>query len=315
VTPVEPMEGGVLRVTLPMPSKPGHVHAYLLPGGEGWTVVDTGLGLPDARERWKAVLDGVDGPVARIFVTHFHPDHVGAAQDVAELTSAPVHQGALDYEQCERTWRSSVRQDITWAWLRANGVPEAEKDEMRSFGRMYREMTRYAPDPVLVEPGDQLGGWELVAAPGHADGQLMLLKDGILVAGDHLLPRISPAIGLWPDSSPDPLGDYLGALAELGEHAPRVALPGHGDPIDDPLGRAAELIEHHRERLETLAAALDDEPRTPYELSFSLFDPDLSPAGRRFAVTETASHLERLVHEGRAERNEADDGLIAYSDA
>jgi glyoxylase-like metal-dependent hydrolase (beta-lactamase superfamily II) len=308
---VETFEGGVVRVTLPMPSKPGHVHSYLLPGGEGWTIVDTGLGLPDARERWIAILDELDAPVARIFVTHFHPDHVGAAADLAELTGAPVYQGALDYEQCERTWSSSARQDVTWAWLRANGVPEAERDEMRTFGRMYREMTRFARDPALVEPGDCLDGWELVAAPGHADGQLMLLKDGLLVAGDHLLPRISPAIGLWPDSSPDPLGDYLGALADLPALVPRLAFPGHGDPIDDPLGRAAELIAHHRERLDQLAAALGPEPQTGYELSFPLFGPDLTPAGRRFAVTETASHLERLVREDRAEREETN-GLIAY---
>lgn len=308
---METFEGGVIRVTLPMPSKPGHVHSYLLPGADGWTIVDTGLGLPDARERWAEILDAIDGPVGRIFVTHFHPDHVGAAADLAELTGVPVWQGALDFEQCERTWHSSARQDVTWAWLRANGVPEEERDEMRSFGRMYREMTRYFPDPVLVEAGDRLDGWELVAAPGHADGQLMLLKDGLLVAGDHLLPRISPAIGLWPDSSPDPLGDYLAALAELPERAPRLAFPGHGDPIDDPLGRAAELIAHHRERLDQLASALHDRPQTGYELSFPLFGPDLTAAGRRFAVTETASHLERLVREGRAERAERD-GLIAY---
>ena len=308
---MESFDGGVVRVTLPMPSRPGHVHSYLLRGADGWTIVDTGLGLPDAQDRWARILESLDGPVARIFVTHFHPDHVGAAADLVALTAAPVYQRALDFEQCERTWSSTARQDITWAWLRANGVPADEEDEMRSFGEHYQHLTRYWRDPVLVEEGDRLDGWELVAAPGHADGQLMLLKDGLLVAGDHLLPRITPAIGLWPDSRPDPLGDYLAALAELPTRAPRLAFPGHGDPIADPLARAAELVEHHRERLDLLAAALVDEPRTAYELSFPLFGPDLSPAGRRFAVTETASHLERLVREERGVRGERE-GLIAY---
>jgi hypothetical protein len=48
-------------------------------------------------------------------------------------------------------------------------------------------------------------------------------------------------------------------------------------------------------------------------MSYRLFGRYLSSAGRRFAVTETASHLERLVREGSARRHEIDDGLIAYS--
>ena len=93
---------GIRRVTLPLPMRPGHVHAYLVPGSDGWTLVDTGLGLPDAAERWAAELEGIE--LARVVVTHFHPDHVGAVADVSQLTGATVHQGELDYEQCELVW-------------------------------------------------------------------------------------------------------------------------------------------------------------------------------------------------------------------
>ncbi len=81
-------------------------------------------------------------------------------------------------------------------------------------------------------------GWNVVELPGHADGQLGFLRDGVLVAGEHVLARISPAVGLYPDSRPDPLGDYLDSLRRVVELAPRVLLPGHGDPIDDPAGRS-----------------------------------------------------------------------------
>jgi glyoxylase-like metal-dependent hydrolase (beta-lactamase superfamily II) len=90
---VNPLEGGIKQITLPLPMRPGHVHAYLLPGEGGWTLVDTGVGLPDAKELWQLELERAGGRVARIFVTHFHPDHVGAAADVHELTGAPVVQG------------------------------------------------------------------------------------------------------------------------------------------------------------------------------------------------------------------------------
>jgi glyoxylase-like metal-dependent hydrolase (beta-lactamase superfamily II) len=127
----------------------------------------------------------------------------------------------------------------------------------------------------------------------------------VLVAADHLLGRITPTVGLWPASRPDPLGDYLAALDRTIELAPRLALPGHGDPIDDPAGRARELKEHHAERLGETVRALTTEPQSGYELSFALFGDELSAAGRRFAIAETLSHLERLVNEGAARRFEA----------
>ena len=88
-TPVE-LEPDVLRLTLPLPSGPKHVHSYLLRGEDGWTLVDTGLGLGTD---WEEILAQVDGPVVRIFITHMHPDHVGGAEAAAEATGAPVFNG------------------------------------------------------------------------------------------------------------------------------------------------------------------------------------------------------------------------------
>ena len=157
-----------------------------------------------------------------------------------------------------------------------------------------------------------LHGWELVGAPGHADGQLTLLREGVLIAADHLLARITPTVGLWPESRPDPLGDYIQALERTIELAPTVAYGGHGDVVTDPVGRARELIAHHEERLRAAAAVLGPDPRTGYEVSYPLFGDDLGPAARRFAVAETLSHLERLVRDGRADRHE-DVALVSYT--
>jgi glyoxylase-like metal-dependent hydrolase (beta-lactamase superfamily II) len=179
---------------------------------------------------------------------------------------------------------------------------------------VYRPFIRFQPDPELIEPGDLVDGWEAVAAPGHADGQLMLHRDGTLVAADHLLDRISPTVGLWPQSRPDPLGDYLDALEETIALEPSLAVAGHGEPIADPSGRARQLLDHHRERLEATAAALSTEPRTGYEVSFPLFGSDLKASARRFAVAEALSHLERLVRTGAVRRHEGADG-VAYTSA
>ena len=311
---MDELVGGIRRVTMPLPTRPGHVHAYLLPGEDGWTLVDTGIGLPDAKETWAAELEQLEGRVVTVFITHFHPDHIGAAADLHELTGAPVVQGALDYAQCELVWGNPLWSERLVEWFRQQGAPDDVTAELVGQSSVYRPFIRYQRDPILVEAGEHVDGWELIAAPGHADGQLCLLRDGVLIAADHLLGRITPTVGLWPASRPDPLGDYLGALDRTIELDHEIALPGHGDPIGDPAGRARELKEHHRVRLEEAVEALDGEPKTGYVLSFALFGADLPPAGRRFAVAETLSHLERLVREDAARHHEAD-GVVTYTAA
>src|SRR5690348_7324282 len=148
--PVE-VEPGILRVTLPLPSGPKHVHSYLLAGDEGWTLVDTGLGLPEPR--WADILARVDGPVGRIFITHMHPDHVGGAEAAAAATGAPVFQGRLDYAQCERVWGSSDWPERIADWFLVNGVPPDVAEELIESGHVFADFVRFAWHPTLVEAG------------------------------------------------------------------------------------------------------------------------------------------------------------------
>jgi glyoxylase-like metal-dependent hydrolase (beta-lactamase superfamily II) len=286
-----PLANEVQRLTLPLPTGPKHVHCYLVEG----TLFDTGLGLGEAP--WAAA------DVERIAITHFHPDHVGGAEAAVAATGAPVHQGGLDYAQCERVWGSDDWPERIAAWFVRHGVPEPVAEDLIVQGHAFAPFVRYAVDPQLLYEGSELAGWEVVELPGHADGHLGFLRNGVLIGGDHLLHRISPAVGLYPESRPDPLGDYLVSLQRTIELAPRVVYPGHGEPIEDAVARSRELIEHHRVRLDETATALSDAGRTAYDVSLTLFGPRLGPTQRRFAVAETLSHLERLVREGRAARD------------
>lgn len=295
-----------------MPLGLDHVHCYLLPSGSGgWTVVDTGLGLPDAGANWGRVLGELDGPVERIVVTHFHPDHVGAAADLASLTGAPVLQGGDDYAQCLRTWGEQRDDELMPAYLRLHGTPEPDVEGFRDESSAFVQLVRFVRNPEPLEVGDLVDGWEVLHLPGHADGHRALLREGVLIAGDTLLGSITPNIGLYPASRPDPLGDYLASLERIIELAPRIAFPGHGEPIDDPAGRARELIAHHDVRLEQTAAALDGRPQTAYEISLTLFPEELSTVLRRFALAETRAHLEYLVHRDGA-RRVAEEERVSY---
>jgi glyoxylase-like metal-dependent hydrolase (beta-lactamase superfamily II) len=309
---MDELPGGIRRLTVPLPMGVRHVHCYLLPGDDGWTLVDTGLGLPDAAARWQRVLSELEAPVSRIVVTHFHPDHAGGGEDARALTGARILQGARDYEQCLRVWGSEDWSEQLTDYLKANGLPEAIAAELRHESRAFSPFIRFARDPEPLREGDQVDGWRVLELPGHADGHICLLRDGVLVAGDHLLGAITPTVGLYPESRPDPLADYQASLARTIELAATIALPGHGDLVADPAARAGEILEHHRLRLDETAAALDAEPRSGYEVSLALFGTSLDASGRRFALAETLAHLERLVHEGRAARS-GDGGNVSYT--
>jgi glyoxylase-like metal-dependent hydrolase (beta-lactamase superfamily II) len=294
---VERLPGGIRRLTFPLPMGIRHVHCYLLPGDDGWTLVDTGLGLPDAEERWTPLLRDVE--VLRIVVTHFHPDHAGGGADAQRLTGAQVFQGADDYAQCERVWGSPDWSVRLAEYLEHHGLPTETADELRHESTTFAPFIRYARDPELLRDGDEVDGWRVLELPGHADGHICLERDGLLVAGDHLLGVITPTVGLYPESRPDPLGDYQASLRRTIELDPRLALPGHGEPVERPADETA--------------AALGPEPRMGYEISLDLFGADLDANNRRFALAETLAHLERLVFEGRAAR--AGDGQVtAYTD-
>jgi glyoxylase-like metal-dependent hydrolase (beta-lactamase superfamily II) len=303
---VEELEPGIHRATFRLPFGIDHVHCYLLRSSTGgFILIDTGLGSRDPEARWRPVLDALDAPVETIVVTHMHPDHVGGARDIAELTAAPVLKGREDFDQCMRAWGRRDPQRFAAYWL-DQGLPTEEVAGIAAESDRLVSAVHWHPEPRLLEPGDEVDGWRVELLRGHADGHIVLLRDGVLIAGDTLLQGITPAIGLYPDSRPDPLADYLETLDRIEALAPRVAYTGHKETVGDPAGRAREIRAHHVDRLARTEAALDGLPLTPYEASLRLFEADLPSTLRRFATAETLAHLVRLVAEGRAKRT--DDG-------
>lgn len=303
---------GIRRVTFPLPFGIDHVHCYLLAADDGsWTLVDTGLGLPGSEERWAPILARLDGPLERVVITHFHPDHVGDAAPVAALSGASVFQGRVDREQCRRVWGDRASPERLARHLLAHGMPAAEVAAGSGDSELLLGLVHADLEPERLEPGDEIAGWKVFHLPGHADGHLALLREGVLIAGDALLAEISPIVGLYPDANPDPLGDYVQSLERIAELAPRVAFAGHRDPVRDPAGRALELREHHRDRLAATVLALGRGWKTAYEVSLGIFGNDLSPVQRRFALAETLAHLERLVREERARIDEDNRALYA----
>ena len=296
VRAVDELAGGIRRVTLPLPTRPGHVHAYLLPGRRRLDRSSTpASALPDAKDTWRAELERAGGRVAAVFVTHFHP---GPRRGGRRPPRADRRAGVPGRARLRAVRARLGEPDLVRAAPRV--VPAARRARRRDRGARRTELALPAVHPLPARPdprrgGRALDGWELVAAPGHADGQLCLLKDGVLVAADHLLAEDHadrrPLAG-----EPRRPARRLPRGARADERARRRALrfPATATRSRIRPARARELQEHHRLRLEEAVAALGDEPRTGYELSFALFGDDLKPAepplrGRRDAVPRRAA--------------------------
>ena len=305
---VQEVSEGIVRLTFALPWELDHVNAHLLRSRDGWICIDTGLGLPRTIEQWEAAIEELDGPIERIVLTHFHPDHLGASTLLAELTGAPISQGELDYAVSQRVWGDPGWLETIAAWYRSHGVPPAIGDEVVTMGAEIRSLVHWprSPDPLRV--GDRLDAageaWEVEHVPGHADGHLALVGTSSrrMMVGDHVLATITPNVGYHPESRADPLGDYLDSLQRVVELAPAAAFPGHHDTILDPAGRAQAIIQHHAERLDATIAALGADELSAYDVSLGMFGTELSAHGRRFAVAETLSHLVRLEFDELVER-------------
>ena len=296
---VDELETGIHRVTFALPFGIDHVHCYFLRSSNGgWILVDTGLGSRDPEARWGPVLAELDAPVERIVVTHMHPDHVGGATDVAGADGrAGAARGARTTCSACRRGADAIRSGSRPTGP-STGMPASHVQGLAQESDRLIAAVHWPREPELLEPGDEVDGWRVEVLRGHADGHIVLLRDGVMIAGDVILGGITPAIGLYPNSRPDPLGDYFETLDRIEELAPRVAYSGHKEPVTDPAGRAREIRAHHVERLDHAVGALDGRPLSAYEVSLALFGGELSTTLRRFATAEALAHLERLVYDG-----------------
>jgi len=300
---------GVTRVTMPLPWALDHVHCYAVAGDDGWTIIDAGLGSGSTLRWWEEALAELgDPPVRRVVITHYHPDHIGASAGLVALTGATeVVQGAHDAHLTELAWGEDADVDGFQQHLEMHGMPA----EMAAQSTDAEERTPvHAAAPTrLVEPGDELDldgeRFRVLVLPGHADGHIALHggRSGRLFGGDVLLEEITPNVGRWPDTAPDPLGAYLRTLGEIDRMAPTRVFPGHGPVIEDARRRTAEIREHHAERLDAHVAALRTGASSAYDVARIVWAGDgLGFHEQRFALVEALSHLERLEAEGRAEQ-------------
>ncbi|MBX3010588.1 MAG: MBL fold metallo-hydrolase [Caldilineaceae bacterium] len=306
---MQPIAENIYQIRLPLPFALNHVNCYLLRDDAGWTMLDTGLHWSAGQQAWHAALAELQldlSQVQQIVLTHMHPDHFGMAGYFQALTQAPVYLAPREAALAQTVWvEDGWRPALTHHFWQQAGLPDALLTTIAQQTDRLRQMTMPHPVQVVsIEPGRTIamGGrlWQAIHAPGHADGQLIFYQpeERLLLCGDQVLMKITPNIGLWPTTQPDPLGRYLRSLHSLAVLPVQRAWPGHGRPVEDWQGRLAELQAHHARRLAQMAetagtgaSALTIAQRV---FNFAAF----SEHEVRFAIAETLAHLVYLVQQG-----------------
>ena len=316
---------GIFWLRMPLPFQLNHINLWLLRDGDGWVIVDTGFPDDAVRATWTQIIEQLDGPVKRLIVTHFHPDHLGLAAWLMEKTGAPLAMTAGEFLTAHAVWNEVGGHGARFMveQFRQHGL-DAErlaKFEMRGSG--YRKAVPALPEYYQrLKAGDvaTVNGkkWQILIGHGHAPEHMSLYcaELGVLISGDMLLPKISTNISVFAATpNDDALGCFLHSLDGFARDMPEqtLVLPSHGLPFVGVQSRVAALHAHHEERLQALEEACEIAPQSAAELLDVLFQRALDTHQTMFAMGEAIAHLNLLEQAGRLSRTTDAQGVIRYT--
>jgi glyoxylase-like metal-dependent hydrolase (beta-lactamase superfamily II) len=330
----EDLGGGVHRIPLPLPMAGlKAVNVYALADSTGIDLIDSGMGLVHARAELESALASLGfelGDVSNFFITHAHRDHYTLAVELRRtLGSGRIALGAG--EQANLVAARALGHGDGSGFLadlqRMGALALAERLGASSGSAGDRPGAEEWEDPdswIADGTSLQVRGRQLRAinTPGHTRGHLVFhdAAAGVLFAGDHVLPHITPTIGFEPARNRMALRDYMSSLRLILELPDARLLPAHGPVQESAHKRVDELLAHHETRLDEILDAMTSGRSTAYEVARSIrwtrrqqaYD-DLELVSQLLAAGETAAHLEVLVLRGHLTRVTDPDGTDHYS--
>ncbi|HEX3648961.1 MAG TPA: MBL fold metallo-hydrolase [Pseudonocardiaceae bacterium] len=323
---------GVYQIPLPLPTDGLRaVNVYAIADGDDLVLIDSGWAIAAAKDVLIKALAGIDRGVAdvrRFLVTHVHRDHYTQAVVLRREFGTPVSLGADERFTLERIAERVADPGpddgpMFMARLRRAGAADLMA-RLEAVNRP-QDSDRHAwemPDEWLADGATAtVGARELTAVhtPGHTRGHLVFAEpdQGLLFAGDHVLPHITPSIGFEGAPADFPLRDYLASLRLVREMPDARLLPAHGPVSASVHARVDELLAHHDRRLDVVADLVARGASTAAEVAGLMTWTrrerklaDLDPFNEMLAVLETMSHLDVLMLQGRLTR--ADVGGTYY---
>ncbi|HKO38619.1 MAG TPA: MBL fold metallo-hydrolase [Solirubrobacterales bacterium] len=317
---------GIHRLAIPTPFAVGRVNCYLIED-EPLTLVDTGPNSGKALDELTARLTERGhsiGDLELIVVTHQHIDHLGLVEILVEHSGAEVAALGAAAERLA-AFEEDAEKDDAFAVevMLRNGIPEDVTVALRSVSRSFRSwgshvsVTRPLDDGGTLELADRR--LEVLHRPGHSPSDTVFwdAQRQILIAADHLLPKISsnPLITRPLDGSSkrtQALVTYIESLKKTQEMPAAIVLPGHGEPIADHVELIDSRLAGHDRRKEKVHRLIAERPRNAYELAQALWG-NVAVTQAFLTLSEVIGHADLLVNEGRV--REVDDGSVIRYEA
>ena len=319
---VEQLAPDLWRIDLPLPFRLRTINVYLVRGAGGYALVDAGIDTLAARTALHAALASLgveDAMIRDVFVTHMHPDHIGLS-GMHAANGATIHLMRGEEVRARYIW-SDAPLDPWIAFLQSHGLPASDASAVTDAATQLRKAVTlpdefsFLDDRDFVRLGDRQA--RVVWTPGHSDFHYVLVDDAneTIFAGDHLLPTITPNIGLYPECRPNPLDEFLRSFARFDRVAHYNVLPAHGRPYTALPDRIHELVLHHRERLQGVfdrVRSSGDQGTTATDIVAHFWGDRLNAHEQRFAVVEVVAHLEYLRLAGDV-GSALTDGVVRYA--
>jgi glyoxylase-like metal-dependent hydrolase (beta-lactamase superfamily II) len=324
-----PVTDGVHRIPVPLPTDGlKAVNVYAIDDPDGVVLIDSGWAMPDTE---KALADGLRylgydlSDIAHIAVTHAHGDHYTQAVLLRQEFGSRVSIGRGEKPTLDKLVNEDPRFEDQITQLRAYGATEiadrVEQWARTSFDR--GDLLWEHPDGWL-DDGDEIDLYDrtldVIATPGHTQGHIVLrdAPAGLLFAGDHILPHITPSIGFEPVVARTPLRSYLESLRLVKDLPDTLLLPAHGPATTSVHTRVDELLVHHEVRLAAIYREVQRGAGTAFEVASALrwtrrerTLAELDQFNQMLAILETGAHLDVLVLQGELIVTETD-GLRVY---
>jgi len=316
---------GVKQLKIPLPDKTlllGYVNLYLIKGKSGYLLIDTGWPTSEALNSLKSQMAeiGVNiKEIKQIASTHSHFDHYGMGGKLREISGAKlmIHQEESNLFSSNRSDAHSMLQREL-QWLHDNGMPDAEVSLVKEVSQDFLESFISAQPDIILKDGDTIStgvfNFKVLWTPGHSPGHICLYEADkkFLIAGDHVLPTITPHIGVHPHSGDNPLVAYIKSLEAIRDLDVNVVLPAHENPFTNLQLRIDELIHHHELRNSVVLKAMDKKPQTAYQIATKmtwLSDirgvsyEKLAPMDKRLALLEAIAHLDYMLTERKVNKS------------